>query len=321
MLLEASDIFSPTIPVWTSTAIVVAATVAGFLIALVLVRFGKAIGGIVGAGAGLVAASGLLPWLTGTSAGHDTNIDAWKQGTFLGVPYTNSAKLWTNVGPDTLRWGIPLAVAGGLMLVLGILPGRWGLLAIIPALLVPYSLLYVTVFKNGSKLDVKNIGVGAWAGLAGSVLVILVVIIRAIQAPGRRARSGRSAYAPQTYAPQPSGYGQPPYGQPQYGQPGYGQQPPAYGQPEYGQPAYGQEQPQYGQPAYGQEQPGYGQQPGYSGQPDYGQPQGQPQGYGHGGYQEPATDPVADQPIPNDGATRILQSPFGQPPAQPPREG
>ncbi len=46
-------------------------------------------------------------------------------------------KLWTGVGPSTPQWGIPLAGAAVLMLVFGVLPGRFGLLADHPALLVP----------------------------------------------------------------------------------------------------------------------------------------------------------------------------------------
>ncbi len=310
MLLAANDIFSPTIPVWTSTVIVVGAAVVGFLIAFAVVRFARVTAAIMGAAAGVVAASGLLPWLTGTSAGHDINIDAWKKISVLGSSYTDSVKLWTGVGPSTLQWGLPVAVAGGLMLVLGVLPGRFGLLAIIPSLLVPYSLLYVTTFKSGDRLDVKNVGVGAWAALAGSVVVIIAVVVRAVQAPARRAANARSAQAPYGQPPygQPlPGYSQPQYGQPQYGQPAF-DQPPGYGQPGHGQ------QPGYGDPGYGGQQPAYGQPAGYGGQPAY----GQPQGYGHGGYYEPATDPHDDHDIPNDGATQILPSPFGQPPQQPP---
>ncbi len=81
---------------------------------------------------------------------------------------------------------------------------------------------------------------------------------------------------------------------------------PAYGQQPYGQPAY--EPPSYGQPSY--EQPSYGQ-------PAY----GQPQGYGHGGYNAPteeqaAQDQAPEDPPANDGATQIIESPFRQ---QPPR--
>jgi hypothetical protein len=314
MLLAASDIFSPTIPVWTSTAIVVGAAVVGFLIAFAIVGFGKVTAGVMGAGAGVAGASGLLAWLTGTSAGHNINIDAWKKISVLGSSYTNSVKLWTDVGPSDLQWGIPVAAAGVLMLILGVLPGRFGLLAIIPTLLVPYSLLYTTVLKSGDKLDVKNVGVGAWAGLAGSVVVFIAVIVRALQAPSRSPQYANPVYTPQSYPQQPSAYGQDGYGQqpPAYGQPAYEQ--PQYGQPAYEQPQYGQ--PQYGQPAYGEQPPTYGQpQPDYAQQPAY----GQPQGYGHGGYYEPATDPAAPSAdVPNDGATQILQSPFGQPPAAPP---
>jgi hypothetical protein len=230
-----------------------------------------------------------------------------------------------------LLWGIPLVVAAGLMLILGILPGKAGLIAIIPALLVPWSIIYATAVESDN-LPLRNVGVGAWVALAGSVIVIFSVIARAA-----RSGSGRpvqqSVYSPQyagqynqqpQYAP-PPGYGQqaPGYGQqPGYGQPDYGQQP-SYGQPAYGQPSY--EQPGYGQPSY--EQPAYGQpsfdKPGY-GQQEY----GQPQGYGHGGYNEPPADQPAghshehghehphdhDEPSANDGSTQIIESPYRQQP-------
>ena len=314
MLLAVSDLFKPTLPVWVGTAIAVGTAVVFFLLALMIVRFGKALGGLVGAGAGLVGASSLLPWASGQAGDVHADFDAWKKG----QPYALT-KLWTNVGPNDLRWGIVLVAAAVLMLLLGVLPGRLGLLAIIPSLLVPYALLYKVQFAD-SKLPVKNVGVGAWAALGGSVLVILVVIIRAIRAPSRRSRQ-TEAYSQTSGQPVPQAYGQPGYQQP------YGQQP-AYGQAGYGQPAYGQQplqgQPAYGQPpAYGEQQP-YGQPAPAYGQPQYGAngPDQQPQGYGHGGYNEPPQgQQPQDQPVANDGETKIIKSPFAdQPPYQPPRQ-
>lgn len=317
MLLEAADILKPTVPVWVGTAIAVGTAVVFFLLALTIVRFGKGLGGLVGAGAGLVAASSLLPWASGSVGDIHADFDAWKHG----EPYSLT-KLWTNVGPNDLRWGITLCAAAFLMLLLGVLPGRLGLLAIIPSLLVPYALLYkLQLAHSDSRLPVKNVGVGAWAALGGSGLVILVVIIRAIRAPSRRSRQAE-AYGQPAGQPVPQAYGQPGYQQP------YGQQP-AYGQPGYGQPAYGQQpvggQPAYGQPpAYGEQQP-YGQPAPAYGQPQYGSngPDQQPQGYGHGGYNEPpqVQQPQQEQPPANDGETKIIKSPFAdQPPYQPPRQ-
>jgi hypothetical protein len=289
MLLAASDPYKTLIPQWAGIAAAVGAAVFFFLIALVVVRFSKAIAGIVGAGAGLVAASSLLPWQHGLISGQTVNIDAWKKIT--STDYVNSIKLWTGVKlPDT-QWGIALIGTALLMLIFGVLPGRFGLLAIIPSLLVPYAFLYTMVLvKQADRLDVHNVGVGAWAALGGSALVILTVLIRALQAP-RRA-SARPAYDQQQYNQQPQYDPQQQYGQqPGYGQPGYPQ--PGYQQPQYGQqPAYGQQQ-QYGQPGYGQ--------------PAYGEP-----GYGQGGYEQPRSYP--DEPAPNDGTTQIVQSPFGQQP-------
>jgi hypothetical protein len=284
MLLAASDPYKTLIPQWAGIAAAVGAAVFFFLIALAVVRFSKAIAGIVGAGAGLVAASSLLPWQHGLVSGQTVNIDAWKKITSR--DYVNSIKLWTGVKlPDT-QWGIALIGAAVLMLIFGVLPRRFGLLAIIPSLLVPYAFLYTMVLvKPVDRLDVHNVGVGAWAALGGSALVILTVFIRALQAP-RRA-GAQPAYDQQQYNQQPQ-YDQ----QPQYGQPL------AYGQPGYAQPGYGQQQ-------HGQ-QPPYGQQAQY-GQPAYGDP-----GYGQGGYEQPRSYP--DEPAPNDGTTQIVQSPFGQPP-------
>jgi hypothetical protein len=294
MLLAASDPYKTLVPQWVGIAAAVGAAVFFFLIALVVVRFSKAIAGIVGAGAGLVAASSLLPWQHGLVDGQTINIDPWKKIASLG--YTNSIQLWTGVKlPDT-QWGIALIGAAVLMLIFGVLPGRFALIAIIPSLLVPYAFLHTMVLvKEGERLDVHNVGVGAWAALGGSALVILTVLIRALQAP-RRA-SAQPAYDQQQYNQQPQYDPQQQYGQqPGYGQPGYPQ--PGYQQPQYGQqPAYGQQQ-QYGQPGYGQ--PAYGE-------PGYGQP-----GYGQGGYEQPRSYP--DEPAPNDGATQIVQSPFGQQP-------
>lgn len=309
MLLAAglSDLLKPSIPQWAGVAVAVGAAVICFLLALAVVRFGKAIGGVTGAGAGLVGGASLLPWVSGTTSSGlasalDLKLDAWKK--FNGVAL-NNVHVWTGVGPRSLVWGIPLVVAAVLMLVLGVLPGKACLIAVIPALLVPWSLLYATQLEN-DKLPVGNVGIGAWAALGGSLLVILTVIVRALQSAGNPSRS---------YGGQPPGYGQPQYGQPapypQYPQQPYAQ--PGHGQPPYNQPAYGQQQPGYGQPPAGYGQPPYGQ-PGY-GQPAY----GQPQGYGHGGYDEPpAVQPVQpggenehdhDHPDPNDGSTQIIQRP------------
>jgi hypothetical protein len=315
MLLAAPALFKPTVPVWAGTAIAVGTAVVCFLLALAIVRFSKAIGGIVGAGAGLVGASSLLPWASGgTSIGH-ADFDAWKKNSPFAL-----TKFWTNVGPDSLRWGIPLVVAAGLMLILGVLPGKACLIAVIPALLVPWSILYATEIAK-DKLPVHNLGVGAWTALGGSVIVILAVLVRALQSGGRRGVQ-QPAYNPQfagQYNQQPQYPPQPGYGQPGYGQPGYGQQP-AYGQPAYGQQPGQRDytQPDYGQPAYGR--PAYGQQ-------DY----GQPQGYGHGGYNEQSSeqpeqagysypdDHSHDDAAPNDGSTQIIESPFRQQP--PPNQG
>jgi hypothetical protein len=325
MLAAVPAFLKPTVPVWTGTAIAVGAAVLCFLIALAIVRFGRAIGRVTGASAGLVGGATLLPWVTdkqsGASGDLNLKFDAWKK---VGGQAVNNVHNWTGVGPHSLLWGIPLAVAALLMLLLGVLPGRGGLIAVIPALLVPWALLYVTEIAD-NKLPVRNVGVGAWAALGGSVVVILTVIVRAIQSGGRRPAQ-QSVYSPQfagQYNQQPqygpaAGY---PQQQPGYGQPDYGQQQPAYGQPDTAQPPYGQ--PAYGQPAF--EQPAYGQ-PGY-GQQEY----GQPQGYGHGGYNEPATDEHAGHDHPhdhghdhphdhdkdppaNDGSTQIIESPFRQQP-------
>jgi len=268
-------------------------------------RFGRAIGGVAGFGAGAVGGASLLAWVSGTASGiaGDVKLDAWKKVNGRAV---NDVHSWTGVGPHTLLWGIPLVVAAGLMLLLGVLPGKACLLAVIPALLVPWSLIYITkVAKPNDRLPVHNIGIGAWTALGGSAIVLLAVIVRALQSGGRRGVQ-QPAYNPQ-FAGQ---YHQQPQYPPGYGQqqPAYGQQQPSYGQPDYGQPAYGQ--PAYGQPAY--EQPAYGQQ-------DY----GQPQGYGHGGYNEPTAEQPEqpahdhshdDDPPANDGATQIIESPFRQQP-------
>jgi hypothetical protein len=321
MLAAVPAFLKPTVPVWTGTAIAVGAAVLCFLIALAIVRFGRAIGGVTGAGAGLVGGASLLPWVHGDTTEGKVDFDAWKKVSGEAV---NNVHVWTGVGPHSLLWGIPLVIAAALMLILGVLPGKAGLIAIIPALLVPWSIIYATSVESDN-LPVKNVGIGAWVALAGSVVVILTVIARAARSGGRRSVQ-QSAYSPQfagqygqqqpPYAPN-AGYGQ----QPGYGQPEYGQQQPGYGQPDYAQPPYGQ--PAYGQPAF--EQPAYGQ-PGY-GQQEY----GQPQGYGHGGYNEPATDEHAghdhphdhghdhshdhdDDPPANDGSTQIIESPFRQQP-------
>ncbi len=110
MLLAAPDFLKPTLPVSVSTAIAVGTAVVCFLLALLIVRFGKALGGLVGAGAGLVGASSLLPWASGDAGGLHADFDAWKRG----QPYALT-KLWTNVGPNDLRWGIPLVAAAALM--------------------------------------------------------------------------------------------------------------------------------------------------------------------------------------------------------------
>jgi hypothetical protein len=301
MLLAAPDLVKTLIPQWAGIAASVAAAVLFLLIALAVVRLSKAVAGVVGAGAGLVAASGLLPWLHGTVSGQDVNIDAWKKIT--SSDYVNSIKLWTGVDlPDT-QWGVALIGAGVLMLIFGVLPGRFCLLAIIPSLLVPYAFLYTLVLLNErDRIKVDTLGVGAWAALGGSALVILTVLVRALQAPSRRRDAVQPVYD-QQYQQQPA-YNPPPAYPPQQG---YGQQP-VYGQQQaFGQPGYGP------QPGYGQ-QAGYGQQPGY-GQPDYTQPQqqtyGQQPSYGQqptqeqGAYEQPQEDPA-----PNDGATQIVQSPF-----------
>ncbi len=316
MLLAAglSDLLKPSVPQWAGAAISVGAAVICALLALAVVRFGRAIGGVTGFGAGAVAGASLLPWVSGKTSdglGGSLNLklDTWKK---VNGQALNNVHVWTGVGPHTLLWGIPLVVAAGLMLILGVLPGKAGLIAIIPALLVPWSLLYITeVAKASDRLPVRNVGVGAWTALGGSAIVILAVTVRALQSSGRR-NVQQPAYSPQfagqynqqpPYAP-PPGFGHPGYGQqPSYDQPAYGGQQPAYGQPAYGGPAYGQ-------PAY--EQPAYGQQ-------DY----GQPQGYGHGGYNEPTEEHAGhdhshdhshDDPAPNDGSTQIIASPFWQPP-------
>jgi hypothetical protein len=274
------DLYKPLIPTWAGSAVAVGAAILFFLIALIFVRVGKAIGGLVGAGAGLVGASSLLPWVKGTEGGVTLRFDAWKH-----ADQVNTVQHWTGINSlEHLQLGWVLAGAAVLMLLLGVLPGRLGLIGIIPSLVVPYCLLWVLVWaKNGIQLD--NIGPGAWVGLGGSVLVILVVIIRALQAP-RRQRAYGYAQPPQAYDQQPGYYGQQqPYGQPGYGQPGYGQQQPAYSQ-----------QPGYGQQPYAR--PGYAQQP-----------------YGHEAQTAPQlATPAPDDP--NDGRTRIVESPFGQPPPQ-----
>ncbi len=316
MLLAAglSDLLKPSVPQWAGVAISVGAAVICFFLALTVVRVGRAIGGVTGFGAGLVAGATLLPWVSGSASdgiGGSLNVkvDAWKK---INGQAVNDVHSWTGVGSHTLLWAIPLVVAAALMLILGVLPGKLGLIAIIPALLVPWALIYITrVPKN--KLPIHNVGVGAWAALGGSVIVIVTVLVRALRSAGRRATQ-QPAYSPQ-FAGQYNQ--QPPYAPPPgFGQPGYGQQP-SYGQPAYGaqQPAYGGQQPGYGQPAY--EQPAYGQQ-------DY----GQPQGYGHGGYNEPTEEHAGhdhshdhshdhDDPAPNDGSTQIIDSPFRQQPPNP----
>jgi hypothetical protein len=285
-----TDPLKTLIPQWAGTAAAVGAAVVCFLLALAIVRFSKAIAGIVGAGAGVVGASSLLPWLTGTVSGRDVNIDAWKKIT--SSDYVNSIKLWTGVDFPKTQWGIALVGAGVLMLFLGVLPGRFGLLAIIPSLLVPFAFLHTMVLvKKVDRLDVHNVGIGAWAALGGSAVVILTVLIRALQAP-------RRAKAQPQYDPQQQ------YNQPQYAPQAYDQQPQYNQPPQYGQPAYGQQSP-HGQPGYGQ--PGYAQ-PAY-GEPGYGQPS-----YEQPTYGQPGTYP--DEAAPNDGATQIIQSPFGQQPPQ-----
>ncbi len=264
-----------------------------------------------------VGGASLLPWVSGKTSngvGGSLNLklDAWKRVDGQAI---NNVHVWTGVGPHTLLWGIPVVVAAGLMLILGVLPGKAGLIAIVPALLVPWAVLYVTEIAH-DKLAVRNVGVGAWAALGGSAVVILTVIVRALQS-GRRRPVQQSVYSPQfagqynqqpQYVP-PPGYGQQPGYGPDYGQqPAYGQQA-GYGQPDPAQPPHGQ--PAYGQPSF--DKPGYGQQ-------EY----GQPQGYGHGGYHEPPTDEHAghahdhphdhDEPAPNDGSTQIIESPFRQQP-------
>ena len=322
MLMAAglSDLLKPSVPQWAGVAISVGAAVIGLLLALMVARFGRAIGGVAGFGAGAVGGASLLPWVagstsTGISGTLNLKLDAWKKFDGMAI---NNVHVWTGVGPRSLLWGIPLVVAAGLMLILGVLPGKACLIAVIPALLVPWSILYATEIAK-DKLPVHNVGVGAWTALGGSAIVILAVLVRALQSGGRRnvqqpACNPQFAgqYNQQPQYPPPPGYGQ---------QPAYGQPAPAYGQPDYGQPDQGQ--PAYGRPAYGQpayEQPAYGQ-PAY-GQQDY----GQPQGYGHGGYNEPTAeqpeqgsyDPARernqDDPPANDGSTQIIESPFRQQP-------
>ncbi|HEX4429718.1 MAG TPA: hypothetical protein VHZ96_10670 [Frankiaceae bacterium] len=332
-----SDLFKPSVPQWAGVAIAVGAAVICFLLALLVVRFGRAIGGVTGAGAGLVGGASLLPWVVdktsnGVNGTLNLKFDAWKK---IDGQAVNNVHVWTGVGPHTLLWGIPLVVAAGLMLILGVLPGKACLLAVIPALLVPWAIVYATQVAK-DKLPVHNVGVGAWAALGGSAIVILTVLVRALQSGGRRRQAQPPAYSPQfagQYNQQPQ-YPPPGYGQPGYGQqPAYGQPAPSYGQPDYSQPAYGQ--PAYGQPAY--EQPAYGQPP--YGQPAYGQQDyGQPQGYGHGGYNEPTAEQSAqpehdhshdhphdhshDDEAPNDGSTQIIESPFRQqPPPNQPNQG
>jgi hypothetical protein len=328
MAAGLSDLLKPSVPQWAGAAISVGAAVICALLALTIVRFGRAIGGVTGFGAGAVGGASLLPWVAGsTSAGIsgtlNLKLDAWKKFDGMAI---NNVHVWTGVGPRSLLWGIPLVVAAGLMLILGVLPGKACLIAVIPALLVPWSILYATEIAK-DKLPVHNVGVGAWTALGGSAIVLLTVIVRALRSSGRR-NVQQPAYSPQFAGqynqqpqyPPPPGYGQPGYGQ----QPAYGQPAPSYGQPDYSQPAYGQ--PAYGQPAY--EQPAYGQ-PSY-GQQDY----GQPQGYGHGGYNEPTAeqpehaghdhshedqDHSHDDQAPNDGSTQIIESPFRQQP--PPNQG
>jgi hypothetical protein len=294
-----TDLFKTLIPQWAGTAAAVGAAVVGFLLALAIVRVSKAIAGIVGAGAGVVGASSLLPWLSGTISGRTVNIDAWKK-----VPsahYVNSIKLWTDVNLPNTQWGFALVGAAVLMLLFGVLPGRLGLIAIIPSLVVPYAFLHTMVLVDkADRLPADNVGVGAWAALGGSGVVILTVIVRALQSP-RRSNAQPQYEPPQNYHPQ-------------YNPPQYGQQPQYEPQPQYGQqPVYGQPpQPPYNPPRYGQ-QPGYGEQPQY-GQPAYGQPgYGEP-AYGEHGYGQPRAYP--DEPAPNDGATQIIQSPYGQPPPE-----
>ena len=198
-----SDAFKTLIPQWAGTAAAVGAAVICFLLALAIVRFSKAIAGIIGAGAGVVGASSLLPWLSGTDSTRSVNIDAWKK-----VPsahYVNSIKLWTDVNFPNTQWGFALVGAAVLMLFLGVLPGRLGLFAIIPSLLVPYAFLYTMVLvKEGRRLAVANVGIGAWAALGGSAVVILTVFIRALQAPRRpKAQADQFPYnQPQQYDPQ-----------------------------------------------------------------------------------------------------------------------
>ncbi len=266
-----SDLYKPLIPTWAGTAVAVGVAVVCFLIALAIVRFAKALGGVVGAGAGLVGASGLLPWLSGNEGGQHVDLDAWRRLSLGGETIAvNNVKVWTGVDLTNLQWGYALVGAAVLMLLLGVLPGRLGLLAILPSLVVPYSFLWVLALRDRT-VEVRYIGYGAWAALAGSVIVILAVLIRALQTPSRSRGYGQPPLQPYQQQPYPQQQFQQPYGQPQFQQQPY-QQP-------YAQQPNPQQQP-YGQPQYGeqpQQQPGYGQGGSNDGQTQiirspYGQP-------------------------------------------------
>ena len=129
--------------------------------------------------------------------------------------------------------------------------------------MVPYCFLWVLSLRDES-IEVDNVGYGAWAALAGSVIVILAVLIRALQTPSRSRGYGQPPLQPYQQQPYPQQQFQQPYQQPQYGQ-----QP--YGQPQYGQQPYQQQQPGYGQ---GEQPPQGGSNDGQTQiiRPPYGQP-------------------------------------------------
>jgi hypothetical protein len=167
-----SDLLKPSVPQWAGVAISVGAAVICALLALAVARFGRAIGGRDRLRGRSVGGASLLPWVSGsTSAGIsgalNLKLDAWKK--FDGVAI-NNVHVWTGVGPRSLVWGIPLVVAAGLMLDPGVLPGKACLIAVIPALLVPWSILYATQMRRTSCPSQRRIG--AWAALGGSALVL-----------------------------------------------------------------------------------------------------------------------------------------------------
>ena len=116
------------IPAWAGTAVAVGTALVFLLIALAIVRFSKALGGVVGAGAGLVGASSLLPWIKASGGGETIRLDAWKHGDEINNIYN-----WTGAGGGRhVPLGWLLVVTAVLMLVLGVLPGRLGLLRWFP---------------------------------------------------------------------------------------------------------------------------------------------------------------------------------------------